>query len=118
MYSPFRTSMDDPIEASASWMMALVSGDLAATMCILAVALLGFMLMTGRVALKRAALVTVGCFILLSASAMSSAFMMLASARGSSDQAVRSGATAMPPERRLSLSDYDPYAGASLRDDR
>ena len=60
------------IAVAISWLQVLLTGPAATTIAILAVASFGFLMLTGRTDLRRAARVIIGCFILFSASAIAS----------------------------------------------
>lgn len=108
------------IEASATWVEQVVGGSTAVAISVIAIALLGFLMMTGRLVLRRATVVVLGCFVLLGSATLADALDQVA--RGSigtpRSRDERSSATlrtaTAPP---LPPATYDPYAGASLRQD-
>lgn len=57
----------DPLAGSVNWLTGTLIGDLAATVCILAIAFVGFSMLTGRIAMRRGLQVILGCFVLLGA---------------------------------------------------
>lgn len=65
MFSPGASQA--PIEAASGWITDTLLGDLAVTLCVIAVALVGFSMLTGRLAIRRGAQVVLGCFVLLGA---------------------------------------------------
>lgn len=107
-----------PVLADASgWVTAAMSGSLAIGLCVLAVAFVGLLLMSGRLAVREALRVVLGCFVLLGAPAIALGL------QGMSQENAQPGAPAeplvveAPPPAPLPPSTYDPYAGASLRTD-
>ena len=56
--------------AAAQWLEALVQGPLAVTLAVLAVAATGLMMLSGRLAVRRGLVVTLGCFVLFGAPAI------------------------------------------------
>ena len=98
------------------WTEELAFGSLATVVAILAVAIVGFMLLTGRLDLRRGATVILGCFILFGARGISLAFQ----ADRADPSAVMSAAMStgpvpptvvLPPQAPTRT--YDPYAGAA-----
>jgi type IV secretion system protein VirB2 len=56
-----------PIVAAVDWVQATLLGNVATTLAVIAVATVGFMMLTGRVNWKHGAMVIVGCFVLFGA---------------------------------------------------
>lgn len=102
------------IEAGAEWLAEMASGSLAIGLCVLAVALVGLLMLSGRLPVREGLRVALGCSLLLGAPVVASAFVLLGEKRGDYSAA---GATFLPVDVRASLpsSNHDPYAGASLR---
>lgn len=111
--SLFGAPTDDPLEAAISWLAGLFSGEFAITLCVIAVALGGLLLMSGRVAIRQMVGVALGCFILLGAPLIATGLRAAAAPASASarPEFVQAGISpaALPP------ANYDPYAGASLR---
>lgn len=63
----FQPSPAKPIESSLGWMETVLFGQVALTLCVLAVALIGALMLTGRLPVKRGMMVVIGCFVLLGA---------------------------------------------------
>ena len=57
----------NPILGAASWVRDLLMGPLATTVAVIAVAVVGFMMLTGRMNWKHGAMVILGLFILFGA---------------------------------------------------
>ncbi|TCD04344.1 hypothetical protein EYB45_08900 [Erythrobacteraceae bacterium CFH 75059] len=119
MYSPFAAREPEPLQASAGWLTATLLGELAVGLCIIAVAVIGLSMLSGRLPLWRGAAVILGCFVLLGAPAIAAAFLAMGeTARGSGVLSAERGVSSAAAREALAPSTYDPYAGASLRDDR
>ena len=56
-----------PILAAVTWMQDTLLGNIASTVAIIAVAAVGFMMLTGRLNWRYGATVIVGCFVLFGA---------------------------------------------------
>jgi type IV secretion system protein VirB2 len=52
---------------AAQWIAGVVRGEVAVVLCVIAVALVGMAMLTGRLALRQGVQVALGCFILLGA---------------------------------------------------
>lgn len=117
--SLFDASADPALPAATDWLTGTLLGSVAIGLCIIAVAFVGLMLMTGRLAIRDGMRVALGCFVLLGAP------LIAAGLRGAADEAAASVAsapnepivTSAAPPDPLPPSNYDPYAGASLRRD-
>jgi type IV secretion system protein VirB2 len=59
-----------PIVAALSWIQGTLMGNVATAIAVMAVAAVGFMMLTGRINWRFAATVIVGCFILFGAGAI------------------------------------------------
>lgn len=59
-----------PIVAALSWMQGTLMGNVATTVAVMAVAGVGFMMLTGRMNWRFGATVVLGCFILFGAGAI------------------------------------------------
>lgn len=103
------------LPSASDWVTGTLFGGLATGLCVLAVAFVGLMLMTGRLAVRDGLRVAIGCFVLLGAPLIASGL------RGAADEAAVSSAPqeltidAAPTPAELPPANYDPYAGASLR---
>ena len=102
--------------SAASWFIELLTGSAATVICVIAVASLGMMMLTGRVPLRRGFQVVLGCFLLLGASLIAGELQQLG--RGSDQMAaapVPQVIEVASKPKPLPKANYDPYAGASLR---
>ena len=59
-----------PIVAALGWLQGTLLGNVATTVAVMAVAAVGFMMLTGRLSWRFGATVILGCFILFGASAI------------------------------------------------
>ena len=102
---------------AADWMAGTLLGSVATGLCIIAIALVGLMMLSGRLALREGARVVLGCFVLFGAPSLAIALRDLA-VDDAAKVAVEVAAPALAPRPPLATSTYDPYAGASLRTNR
>lgn len=106
------------IDAAANWVIALLSGSLAMTLAVLAIAAVGFMMLAGRIDIRRAGLVVLGCFLVFGANTIAAQLLGVVDW----DQQLAAPPTEifrpevpMPqPKRENPSPGYDPYAGAAL----
>jgi type IV secretory pathway VirB2 component (pilin) len=104
-----------PLVAAVQWLEGTVLGTIALTVAILAVASVGFMMLTGRVNLRHGATVIMGCFILFGAPGIVAGMQ---SAMRGADVSEQLAAVPEPPPVVIpaqARAPSDPYAGASLR---
>jgi type IV secretory pathway VirB2 component (pilin) len=121
-YAP--TSLaDSPAGSSAlvaaiSWLQDVLLGTVATSIAVIAIAAIGFGMLTGRVNIRHGATVILGCFILFGASTIVSGLRYAASgAGGYASPPVVVAAPPPPPPRAQPTgapAPYDPYAGASV----
>jgi len=106
--------------SAIDWLNATLLGTLASTLAVLAVASIGFLLLAGRVDIRRAVQVILGCFILFGASTIAGGIM---GAVGGPDGSAEIAAPPPPPvypaapvgaPAPAAASAFDPYAGAAL----
>ena len=81
------SASDDPLASSIGWITGTMLGDLAVTLCVLAVAFVGFSMLTGRVSLRRGGQVILGCFLLLGAPVIAANLLALADGGGGQPEA-------------------------------
>ena len=68
-----------PIVSALSWLQGTLLGNVATTVAVIAVAMVGFMMLTGRLNWRFGATVIVGCFVLFGATAIVSGIQATAS---------------------------------------
>ncbi len=69
-----------PIVAALGWLQGTLLGNVATAVAVIAVAMVGFMMLTGRMNWRFGATVIVGCFVLFGSSAIVSGIQSTASA--------------------------------------
>ncbi len=103
------------ITSSATWISDLVFGSLATTIAIIAVAAVGFAMLSGRINLRRGLSVIFGCFLLFGAKSIATGLQAAATS-----QSLATTANVPPPPNYTRSAPanpqtgYDPYAGASV----
>ncbi len=115
--SLFEADGEAPMAESARWIEGVVSGDIALGVCVITVAFIGALMLTGRLPLRKGARSVVGCFSLLGAPVIASGLLDLGA--GSSQMEVPRLQTLTQGSTRPELpeANYNPYAQASVRDD-
>lgn len=104
--------------AAAQWLEGLVQGPLAVMLAVLAVAATGLMMLSGRLAVRRGLVVTLGCFVMFGAPGIARGLLASATSFAGSTEPVSPMAEMAPPplpEPQAAQSPVaDPYAGASV----
>jgi type IV secretion system protein VirB2 len=112
-------SLSDPppssvLSPATNWIMDLIFGPLATSIAVIAIAWVGFAMLSGRVDIRRGLMVVLGCFLLFGARGIAEGL------RGSATAAaIASQASAPPPvytktRPANNANAYDPYAGAAV----
>ena len=115
--SLFEPSGSSPLQGAAGWITQIMQGPLVVTLCVIAVALVGFAALSGRLPVRMGARAVLGCFVVLGAPVIASALMWQGE-KPSPQVVYQAEAVASEPARpELPPADYDPYSGASLRRD-
>jgi len=115
--SSFGAGVVGPIPNAIDWIAGTLIGSLALTLCVLAVAYVGLLMLTGRLAVRAGLRVVIGCFVLLGAPLIASALVGFGQVQSNMPQPVPTTLASEDSRPELPPSDYDPYAGASLRSD-
>ena len=68
-----------PLLAALEWVQGTLLGNLATTAAVIAVAVVGFLMLTGRIEWRRGLTVIVGCFIIFGAAAIVAGIRSVAS---------------------------------------
>jgi type IV secretory pathway VirB2 component (pilin) len=106
----------EPVAAAGNdWVTGLIGGSLAVSLCVIAMAILGTLMLSGRLHIRRGLQVILGCFLLLGSNALASGLAGLAG-----DDAGAQPNIIVPPQPTvtpLPPVTQDPYSGASLRRD-
>ena len=71
-----------PIVSALSWLQGTLLGNVATSVAVIAVAMVGFMMLTGRLNWRVGATVLIGCFILFGSAAIVSGIQSTASVSG------------------------------------
>lgn len=104
--------------AAISWLQDVLLGTVATSIAVIAIAAIGFGMLTGRVNIRHGATVILGCFILFGASTIVNGLRYAASGVGGYDPPPVIVAAPPPPLPRVqptgAPAPYDPYAGASV----
>lgn len=112
-------ALSTPLGASAlvdaaQWVQGALLGTLATAVAVIAVAFIGFGMLRGRIDVRRALVVILGCFVVFGAPFIAAGLLRM----GDSDPALIAAAPppAAPPlpPPTPSPQPYDPYAGASV----
>ncbi|MBX7494876.1 TrbC/VirB2 family protein [Qipengyuania sp. 6B39] len=102
---------------AAIWIANLLTGTAASIVATLAVAVIGLLLLSGRVDVSRTMRVVLGCFVIFGAGVIAAGLTDLAS--GASDRSAQVATLPPPPAYVPPDTDaggYDPYAGAAVPD--
>jgi type IV secretory pathway VirB2 component (pilin) len=123
-YAPISPSLADPngsgaVAAAVRWIEGALLGSAATTVAIICVAAVGLMMLTGRLSVRRAGIVILGCFVVFGASAIASG---IHSVVGLADPGPGAPAYAAPPPPlpapapapQPQPAQPDPYAGAAV----
>jgi type IV secretory pathway VirB2 component (pilin) len=105
--------------AAISWLQDVLLGTVATSIAVIAIAAIGFGMLTGRVNIRHGATVVLGCFILFGASTIVSGLRYAASGAGvyNPPPVIVAEPSAPSPPRvqpTRAPAPYDPYAGASV----
>ena len=105
-----------PLVDAVLWVQHLLLGTTATAIAVLAIAMVGFLALSGRIDLRRGATAIIGCFILFGAASIANAFvqMFASSERVTTAVAMPAPTAAISPPPPPPPSAYDPYAGASV----
>lgn len=104
---------------AVQWLEGLVQGPLAVTLAVLAVAATGLMMLSGRLAVRRGLIVTLGCFVLFGAPVIARGLFASATIIAGSNEPLRPVVEIIPaplsgPQPAPTRA-ADPYAGASVQ---
>lgn len=106
--------------AAIGWLQGILLGPMAAVIAIIAVAAIGFMMLTGRIDVRRSVRVVLGCFIVFGAATIATGIV---AALSSSSPGLRQDTAETPvfnaPPVPVPVNSVpavtDPYAGAAVR---
>lgn len=98
------------------WVVGVALGSVGVALAVVAVSVVGLALLSGRLAIRDGMRVILGCFVLFAAPLLATSLRILAD-HGSIVQVDPVSAPSLPEPSPLPHPTYDPYAGASLRDE-
>jgi type IV secretion system protein VirB2 len=104
-----------PVESSIDWLTGTMLGTVATSVCVIAIALIGFQMMSGKLPIMRGLRVIVGCFLLLGAPVVAASISGLWQRNAGQAALPPVSPQAEDPRVDLPPADYSPYAGASVR---
>ena len=111
--SLFEPSPDSSLTQASEWIDAVVFGEVAIALCVLAVAFVGFAMLTGRFAMRGGLRVLLGCFILLGAPVIAGGLIGAGNVEDSAPfEPQPSNQHTDQPTRDLPPANFDPYSGA------
>jgi type IV secretion system protein VirB2 len=104
------------IGGAISWVSDLLFGPLATAIAIIAIAWIGFAMLSGRIDIRRGLCVVFGCFLLFGARGIAEGLRSATTSEGIAlDSSVPPPPVyAKPAPAANSANGYDPYAGASV----
>ena len=109
----------NPLGAAIAWLQGALLGSIATAVAVIAVASVGYLMLTGRIDVRRAVQVVFGCFILFGASSIAQG--IIAGVNGFGAQQVADtepplvASPAPPPSYpQKPAQPFDPYAGAAV----
>jgi type IV secretory pathway VirB2 component (pilin) len=108
-----------PLLAAVTWVQGALLGTVATAIATIAIAALGFLMLTGRLPVRRGMTAILGCFILFGASAMATSIRSgLADAASMPEPVPVASAppppVVPPPQPQPPRPPADPFAGAAV----
>jgi type IV secretory pathway VirB2 component (pilin) len=118
MTDPLDPASTNAFISAVGWLERTLLGTVAIDVAIIAVASIGFLMLTGRIDLRRAAHVVFGCFIIFGASNIAHEIVSVLSGSGSASEAAHPppqppALPQLPDNLKANATRYDPYAGAA-----
>jgi type IV secretory pathway VirB2 component (pilin) len=106
---------DGSLVAASRWLTDLLAGQIATTIAVLAVAFVGFRMLTGRFSVKAALRVVLGCFVLFGSSVLVQGLMLAARDAGTPMVPAAAAPYQTPPRPTpaappSSANPFDPYS--------
>jgi type IV secretory pathway VirB2 component (pilin) len=109
---------ENPLTAAVYFLQGTLAGSVAAVAAVLAVAGIGLLMLSGRIDVRRSAMVILGCFILFGAAKIAAGFegaiFRNHEPADSAETAPFSESSIPSPTPKPSAAIYDPYAGAAV----
>jgi type IV secretory pathway VirB2 component (pilin) len=113
------TSVSNPIFAASSWFQGALTGTVATTVAVLAIAFIGLLMLSGRIDVLRSARVILGCFIIFGASTIAAGIHAAITAGDSAPSLAEIDPPPYYPHASPAVPQSvpaatDPYAGAAV----
>jgi type IV secretory pathway VirB2 component (pilin) len=108
------------LTSALGWLQGTLLGTVATTVAVITVAAVGLLMLSGRIDVRRAAQVVLGCFIIFGASTVAGGIIGALQGGGGEPATARAAPPpppALPPPaavQQAPQSPYDPYAGAAV----
>ncbi len=116
--SLFESRQEGVLLSAIAWIEGTLLGPLATIIAIIAVAVIGFMLLSGRLFLRDGGRVLLGCFILFGAGSIAVGIRSLADDVAGQAEMPQTAASLPAEQSPLTIpeptEEFDPYAGASV----
>ena len=104
---------------AAAWLQDALLGSVATVIGIVVIAALGMLMMQGRLPWRRGAMTVFGCFLVFGAPVIARGLLSASSSQAGGNRPEMTVSNPLPPIPAPSTSPgYDPYAGASVPNDR
>ncbi|HLL29922.1 MAG TPA: TrbC/VirB2 family protein [Allosphingosinicella sp.] len=103
------------LTAAVEWIAGLLLGTAGTIVAVMAVAAVGFLMLAGRLPVRRGASAIIGCFILFSAGSVASGLLEATSGSRDPGEVLPVAEAAYMPATPPAGA-YDPYAGAAVPD--
>jgi type IV secretory pathway VirB2 component (pilin) len=108
-------STTSPIARSAGWIESVATGSLASVIAVIAVAIVGMMMLSGRLEVRRGITVVAGCFLVFGANVIARGIIGgIGHGVAETSIAAEPAPSALVDAPRPPPQPYDPYAGASV----
>ena len=109
MLAPSSTS---PLPEAVHWIAAVLTGSVATSTAVIAIAMIGFGFMQGHIAARRSAKAVLGCFIIFGAPTIGAALTGAGAVTSEAPPPRSDAVQPLPPPPPP--ASYDPYSGASV----
>ena len=107
--SLFDPATNGPIARSVGWIDSVATGSLASVIAVVAVAVVGMMMLTGRIEVRRGFTVVIGCFLVFGANIIAKGILGVADHASAVPITVTMASPiASADARRPALQPYDP----------
>ena len=110
--SLYNQSNASPIASALEWINGVLLGPVAVSLCVLAVAFVGFAMLTGRWPLRLGFRVVLGCFVLFGAPVIAAGLMSAIEGQNETVPFAEPVSDQLPPRGDLPPASHDPYSGA------